>query len=98
MDAEFGGFSMGVATGDLDGDGHADLYVSNMYSKAGHRVYHHLDLSVYPENVRRMFMSSVTGNRYYRSRGDTTFDDRTLEAGVNRVGWGWPACTSSHGV
>ncbi len=89
IDAQFGGFSMGVTAGDLDDDGVTDLYVSNMYSKAGHRVYHHLDLDAYPPNVRRMFMASIKGNKYYRGRTGTAFDDWSFDAGVNEVGWGW---------
>ena len=80
---------MGVASGDIDGDGAIDLYVSNMYSKAGQRVFSHLDLSIYPQSARRMFMSSVMGNRYYRSVGDLTFEDRSVAGGVHAVGWGW---------
>ena len=32
------GFGMGAAFGDYDGDGRPDLYVTNMYSKAGTRI------------------------------------------------------------
>ncbi len=90
IDPQFGGFSMGLSTGDLNGDGRTDLYVSNMYSKAGHRIYHHLDLNLYPQNVRNMFMASVTGNRMYLRQGDgTRYDEVSIPAGVNAVGWGW---------
>jgi hypothetical protein len=89
VDPVFGGFSMGVSSGDVDGDGRSDLYVSNMYSKAGQRVYHQLDLSIYPESARNMFIASVTGNRLYRSRGDLTFENTSAYSGGYAVGWGF---------
>ena len=89
IDRTFGGFSMGACSGDIDGDGRTDIYVSNMYSKAGHRIFHHLDMNLYPEEARPMFMSSINGNRLYRARGDLTFDDLGKRSGVNSAGWGW---------
>lgn len=89
IDPEFGGFSMGVCAGDFNEDGRQDLYVSNMYSKAGHRVYHHLDLAIYPKTVRQMFSASIKGNRLYLANGDLTFEERGEEAGVSAVGWGY---------
>ena len=98
IDPVFGGFSMGLSHGDLDGDGKTDLYVSNMYSKAGHRIFHHLDLSLYPQRARNMFMASVNGNRFYRSRGDLTFEDRSVTGGASAVGWGWSGALADFNV
>ena len=89
VDPVFGGFSMGVSSRDMDGDGRADLYVSNMYSKAGQRVYHQLDLEVYPDSARRMFMASVMGNRLYTAGADLTFENPSAYSGGYAVGWGF---------
>ena len=54
------GFAMGATWGDYDNDGLQDLYVSNMYSKAGRRITARIaDLN--PDYVR-----SVEGNYLYR--------------------------------
>ena len=81
------GFAMGASWGDYDGDGDDDLYVSNMFSKAGRRItaqIHGLD--------RRM--SAVAyGNFLYRNGGDGAFermsgaDDKPIQ--VHLAGWSW---------
>ena len=80
------GFAMGASWGDYDNDGRMDLYVSNMYSKAGRRITAQI------AELKPDFARSVEGNYLYRGRGDS-FD---LVSGlkppaltVAEAGWSW---------
>jgi len=80
------GFGMGVTWGDYDLDGKQDLYISNMFSKAGIRITGQVD------NIDPRFDDFNTGNRLYK-QGDEEFD---LTSGlkppkhlVAKVGWSW---------
>jgi hypothetical protein len=61
--------SMGATCGDIDNDGNIDLYVANMYSKAGNRVIGNLKPGTYPADVMAKMRQFVTGSQLYRNLG-----------------------------
>jgi len=80
------GFGMGAAWGDYDRDGRQDLYVTNMYSKAGSRITGRLDY------LDTGFGQAARGNYLYRNQPDgfqrvsgSSGDDLRVE----RAGWAW---------
>ena len=81
------GFAMGAAWGDYDGDGYDDLYVSNMFSKAGRRITAQI-----PELDRR-FAATAGGNFLHRNKGDGTLERMSGGDGmpipVHLAGWSW---------
>ena len=80
------GFGMGVSWGDYDSDGQQDLYVSNMYSKAGRRITEKFT------GLDTRFTRSAEGNRLYRYDGTrfqlaSGFEPPDLT--VVNAGWSW---------
>ena len=91
IDQVFGGFSMGGASGDFDNDGHSDVYVANMYSKAGNRILANVDQSRYPRELHARIVEATVGNKLYRSVGDGTFEALSAELAAADVGWAYGA-------
>jgi hypothetical protein len=61
--------SMGVAAGDVDNDGNIDLYVANMYSKAGNRVISNVTPGTYPDEIMATLRSFVASSQLHRNLG-----------------------------
>lgn len=80
------GFGMGATWGDYDLDGLQDLYVSNMFSKAGMRITENV------EGIDPRFRSFASGNRLYRQTADG-FDYvsglKPPKMLVAKAGWSW---------
>jgi hypothetical protein len=80
------GFGMGAAFGDYDNDGRQDLYVTNMYSKAGNRI-----TSQVPGLDPRL-AKMAGGNSLFRNAGPR-FDKVSGTAPpallVEKAGWSW---------
>jgi hypothetical protein len=85
------GAGMSASWGDYDGDGWLDLYVSNMWSSAGQRLTFNPAFAgvAGDAGVRAAFQRQARGNSLFRNKGDGTFEDVTLQAGVEFGRWAW---------
>jgi len=81
------GQSMGVTVTDLDGDAVLDVYVSNMFSKAGNRIVPLVASKVSPETYASL-LALAQGNSLFR-RGPDGFTDVAAQQGAARAGWAW---------
>jgi hypothetical protein len=78
------GNGMSAEVGDFDGDGRLDLYVANMFSKAGTRVVSGANVSAATKARLEKFSG---GNTLYLAQPDGGFVERAQALGVNRGFW-----------
>jgi hypothetical protein len=89
--------TMGVAAGDIDNDGHIDLYCANMYSKAGTRVIGNLKPGAYPDDIMAVLRRFVAGSELHLNKDVTErhgvrslrFEPAGKKMQVAAVGWAY---------
>lgn len=89
IDPVFGGFSMGATSADFDNDGLCDLYVANMYSKAGNRIMSNVDRKDYPPELYDRVVAATIGSRLYRNTGDGQFIPIEVPRVMSSSGWAY---------
>ena len=81
---------MSACWGDYNHDGLMDIYVSNMFSAAGNRIafqnQFHPEMS---QQTKALVQRNARGNSLFASRGDGTFADVSVDAGVTMGRWAW---------
>jgi hypothetical protein len=81
---------MSVSWGDYDRDGWMDIYVGNMFSSAGNRItYQRRFKPGDRDETRSQFQRHARGNSLFRNRGDGSFEDVSVAAGVTMGRWSW---------
>lgn len=81
--------SMGLITGDVNNDGHIDIYTANMYSKSGRRIVGNLIDAAYPPDVMAKMKTFFPGSQLYRNRGGLQFEPAGEALHVRAVGWAY---------
>jgi FG-GAP-like repeat len=81
--------TMGATAGDFDNDNNIDLYLGNMYSKAGTRVIGNLRSDAYDKDLMETMRHFVKGSQLWRNKGQLKFEAKGKEWQVNSAGWAY---------
>jgi hypothetical protein len=83
------GPGMSAAWADYNNDGWMDLYVGNMFSGAGNRITYQERFKPGSGEVVGDYRRFARGNTLLKNRGDGTFEDVSVGAGVTVGRWAW---------
>ncbi len=87
-------FSMGMDIADLDNDGHAEIYTTDMFPEHEYRLRTTSSFDgwdSYQAKLRNGYGYQFMRNMLQRNNGDGTFSDVGQMAGVARTDWSWSA-------
>ncbi|MDG0994509.1 MAG: VCBS repeat-containing protein [Akkermansiaceae bacterium] len=88
--AEDSATGMSVTWSDYDRDGWMDVFVSNMWSSAGHRIaFQDKFRAGGPDEIKRRIQRLARGNTLLQNQGDVSFGDRSAPAGIEMGRWAW---------
>ena len=80
---------MGAAAGDYNNDGKTDLYIANMYSKAGNRILANIDRMRYPVELSSKIEEGTRGSKLYSASEHGGFDVVPEDDMYANVGWAY---------
>ena len=87
--SEFG--TMGVTCGDVDNNGHIDIFEASMYSKAGARVIGNLAAGTYQEDVMSVIRAYTTGSQMHLNQGQQRYRQAGPQLRIADIGWSYGA-------
>jgi hypothetical protein len=79
--------TLGLTAGDLDNDGHTDLYLASRYSRSGNRILGNVAAGTYSEPILASMRRFTAGSQLYLNCGNLVFQPMAEAWQMNDVGW-----------